>query len=463
MESKKNRQAFLSGIWYTVSNFFMKAMVFLVTPVFTRMLTREEFGLYHNFQSWLMIFTILITLNLEATLIRARFEYADTLDMYIASVLVLSTVSCMVWLLLFLAFHQQFYAWTGLGRFYLVCMCIYFMFLPALNLFLEQKRYFFQYRTAVATGFLVAAAGAGLSVCFVSLLPDRLTGRILGQLLPTVAVGSILYIYIIGKGKKICFSYWIYALKICVPYIPHLLSLSLLNSVDKLMIRRICGASDTALYSLAYTCGAVMTLLMTSLNGAFVPWLGERLAGRQFAEIRKVSAGYILVFSAAAAGMMLVAPEILYVLGGKSYMEARYVMPPVVMGCVAQFIYTLFVNVEQFQKKTVGMAFASISAAVFNYVLNLYFIPRYGYLAAAYTTLTGYLWLMLIHMMIVKKTGYGRVYDECFLFQVTVVLLCFMAAQNVLYDFFVIRYLCLAVYILFCIRVFFKKKGDICR
>ena len=41
----------------------------------------------------------------------------------------------------------------------------------------------------------------------------------------------------------------------------------------------------------------------------------------------------------------------------------------------------------------------TITAAAINILLNLIFIPEYGYQAAAYTTLAGYIILMLLHMI----------------------------------------------------------------
>ncbi len=99
-------------------------------------------------------------------------------------------------------------------------------------------------------------------------------------------------------------------------------------------------------------------------------------------------------------------------------MEAKYVMAPVTMGCACQFIYTMYVNVEQYLKKTTGMALASVLAAAINVALNYVLIPKFGYLVAAYTTLIGYLCLMLMHMFLVKRIGMKNVYNNI------IVLLC---------------------------------------
>ena len=48
------------------------------------------------------------------------------------------------------------------------------------------------------------------------------------------------------NGKKIDPSCWKFALKISIPYIPHLLSLSLLHSTNKMMITKMCGKEQNA-------------------------------------------------------------------------------------------------------------------------------------------------------------------------------------------------------------------------
>lgn len=169
------------------------------------------------------------------------------------------------------------------------------------------------------------------------------------------------------------------------------------------MITDLCGEEYTAIYGMAYSCGAIITVLITALNTAFAPWLGEKLHEDKLEEVRRFSYRYVLLFLYLAIGVILLGPEILLVLGGKSYGQSVYIMSPIVFGCMCQFLYAMFVNVEQFKRKTVGMAFASMTAAGINYALNYIFIRRYGYTAAAYTTAVSYLVLLLIHMLLVKQ------------------------------------------------------------
>ena len=443
-------------MWYTVSNFLTKSIGFITTPIFTRLLTHAEFGDFSNYTSWLSIFMIFVSLNLESTFISARYDYEKEFDEYILSTLVLSSISTAIWFFVLNINPQKVVGFLGMEREYIICMMVYLLFIPAINMFQTREVYYFRYKMSVLISMIISVGTAVVSVLLVIGMENRLDGRVFGSALPTILLGIIIYIYLIKRGKRVKVSYWKYALPICLPFIPHLLSMTVLNSMDRIMIKSMCGSEDTALYSLAYTCGTIITVLITSLNTAFAPWLGEKLHEEKHEEIRSFSKKYILVFMVMAIGIMLISPEVLLILGGKSYLAAIYVMPPVACGCMCQFLYTMFVNVEQFKKKTIGMAFASVSAAVLNYLLNLLFIPRFGYVAAAYTTLAGFLWLLIIHMLLVRRIGLREVYDNSFVFKAVGISIVATAGITFLYQVNWIRYIIIAAYIL-VVLYFFKK------
>lgn len=444
-----NTKALKSGVWYTAANFLTSSIGLITTPIFTRLLTKADFGAYSNYTSWLSIFSVLLTLNLGTTFISARFDYKDKFDDYISSSLILSTLTILLGTIIVNILYVPFRDKFGIDRIYLNCMMIYLAMSSAIAMFQTKERYEFKYKISVFVSLLITISTSVLSVLLVTILNDKLEGRIFGAALPTIIVGFIIYIYLLRNSQNIQIKYWKYALPIALPYIPHILSMSLLNSMDRIMITDICGKEQNALYSLAYTCGSIITILVNSMNTAYSPWLGHKLnedTNESFIEVKKFSRVYIGVFSFVCIGIMLVTPEVLLILGGKQYMESKYVMPPITCGVSCQFLYTMFVSVEQYKKKTVGMAIASVSAALLNYGLNAFFIPRFGYIAAAYTTLAGYLWLLAAHMFLVKRLGYAKTYDYKFVIGVTALLLAITAGVNFIYNYTIIRYAVILVY-----------------
>lgn len=446
MQTNNNIKAFKSGIWYTGANFITKSIGFITIPIFTRLLSHNDYGLYSNYTSWLSTLTVFVTLNLVASFISARFDFEKDFDGYVSSTLVLSSFVTAICAAVINLFPSFFTGLTGVNQRYINVMIVYLLFYSAVDMFQARERYYYEYKISVLISFLIAFSTAIISVLLVVSFENKLSGRIIGSAFPTIVIGAILYLILVWRGKKVDFSYWKYALPICFPYIPHALSLSLLNSMDKMMITKICGPEENALYSVAYSCGAVITLLITSLNTAFSPWLGEKLSQEKYGEIRKISKYYIALFVFGTCGIMLLTPEFLFVMGGKSYREAIYVMPPVAFGCVCQFLYTMYVNVEQFRKKTIGMAIASITAAVSNYLLNSFFIPRVGYIAAAYTTLASFVLLLLIHMLLVRHMGLQRVYSTKVVFLVLLFMSIYTIFIHVLYLNNIIRYVMIVLY-----------------
>ena len=90
----------------------------------------------------------------------------------------------------------------------------------------------------------------------------------------------------------------------------------------------------------------------------------------------------------------------------KSYHEALYVIPPVAMGVYFMYLYGLFSNVEMYHGRNKYVMIASVTGAVLNLILNAIFIPLFGYIAAAYTTLVCYIVYSSMHFMftqVIKK------------------------------------------------------------
>lgn len=458
-----NVKALKSGIWYIFSTILVNGIGFFMTPIYSRILSKTEFGLFSDYTSVLAIATIIVTLKLDATLIAARYDFSGDFDSYIFSMVCLSVFFVIFWIVVCNVFSSFFVSILGIDSYYINVMLIYLATLPAVNLYLARERYFFEYKKSVQLSIILSLATALVSVFLVVIMEDKLRGRILGYSIPTIIIGTAIIIWLVHKGMKISYVYWKYALPVCIPFIPHSLSLIVLSSVDKIMVTRVCSPEENALYSLAFTCAMVITMLLSALNSAYGPWLGEKLHLKEYSLIKKVSKVYMLGFMGLSIGFILVAPEVIALLGGKAYSDGIAVFPPVAAGCILQFFYCLFVNVEQYEKKTVWMAVASASAAGLNFLLNSVLLPKYGYISAAYTTYIGYLWLLLAHMLIVYKYGYKDIYSYKLVALMIAVCTAIMPMATLLYNHSVLRYCLIGVYIIFFCLVINKYKKNILR
>lgn len=434
-----------SAAWYTASNLIVKGLGFIMIPVFTRLLTHEEFGLYNNYLSWLSVMTIVVTLSLESTLISAKKDFQDDLGSYVFSMMVLSMTSAAAWLLLAIMFSSQFEFLLMLKSEYVLSIFFYLVFFPVVTLFQTWERFTYRYRVSVAVSLLLAVGVALLSVSLTLVCSTSVDGTIAGRILPAIIVGTGIFAWMAKSRYKLRVRYWRYALPIAWPFIPHLLAMTLLAAMNKIFVMRYCGADANALFSLANSCGMLVSILVTSLNSAFSPWLGDKLAQNRLGDTRGFSRPYVTLFCGGAILVPMTAPEVLLLLGGEDYLAAASIIPPMSMCCVLQFAYCMYVNIEQYEKKTKGMAVASLSAALINALLDIVLIPRFGFLSAAYASVFSYAWLLLAHMFLVKRLGMFGAYDNKFICGVVCAACAFMAASSLLYSVTWVRWVALVV------------------
>lgn len=456
-----NRNIAKASMWYLVSSFITKAISFLTTPFFARILTTDEYGYYSNFATWVVLLTIIAGMSLHSTLIRARFDYKDDFEKYIFSMLILGSLFTTIFFALIFANSSFFSSLFVLEKRYLLLMYGYILVSPAYDMFLNEQRYKYKYKLVVALTIFTVVVNVALSFLLIAVMDDHLLARILGSYCPLFVVALVIYIRYFIKARGGSIVYWKYALPIAIPFVFHLLSSNILGSSDKTMITRICGARDNALYSMAYNLALIVNLMWSSLNNAFAPWMTEKLNTKEYGTIQKVSYPYIIIFIYLLVGMMLVAPEAILLLGGEKYYEAIYVVPPVMYGYYYMLIYSLYVNIEQYEKKTIGMAVATAIAALTNIGLNIIFIPLFGFIAAAYTTLVGYMLLTIIHFYLVKNMKLQNIFNTKFIVVSALLVGSLTAGITILYSLNIIRRVIIVLYVISIIVLVIKNGSKI--
>lgn len=429
-----------AGIWYTVANFLSKGAIFLTTPIFTRLMSTEQVGAFANINTWFYVLVYITTFELSTSMTLARFDFKESLDEYISSILFLGTMItavCYSVVLLKFEFFCELFSMRGYA---LHIIFIYFLVYPAMLVYQAKNMFQYKYKASAIISIVTLLLSVGCALVMTLVTEDRLWGRTVGYYAPSILCCAVVYVYLMLKGKRVKTKYFKYALVIAFPMIWHSLSMHILHAGDKMVIVKYLGDSANAMYSVASNCSVIASVLWTSMNSAWSPWATERMDSGETDEMKKASHGYILLFAVVVLGLLMVTPELLWLMGGEAYMEAKGVITPIIVGCLCQFVYSLYVNVEFFLKKQKRIALGTILAAILNIVLNIIFVPRFGYIAAAYTTLFGYLMLFLFHAGSLKLLGKMHWYDNKFNFAIVGIFLLLIPIFNVLYEYNTVRY-----------------------
>lgn len=438
-----------AGLWYTVCTFIFKALAFITTPFFARYMTKAELGSFTDFASVASILLVITSFDLAQSIIRSKTEHEEDMDSYIWSILSLSTIWTLIVYAVMLLFPSFFSQFLKMDWKYIHILFWYLLAAPPYTMLITKQRAFYQYKRFALITCTMAVSGTVMALVMVLLMQDNLAGRIIGFYSPQIMVGAIIFIYLAVKGKKIKFAYWKYSAKLCIPLVPHNLSLHILGVSDVLLITRLCGQEYTAFYSIAYSAYHIASALFDALNKAWSPWLIDSLHQKNYEQIRKVSKIYIAVFAMMIAGILLLVPEIIWVLGGDQYQRSIYCLPALITSCAFLFIFTMYVNIEFYEKKTIGVSVATMVGTLINIVLNVILLPlspENSFIIAAYTTLAGYMVLFVIHFFIVKHMKMDHVYDIKFIICILAGVMLFAGVMNLLYSYTIVRWCIIAVY-----------------
>lgn len=441
-------KALRAGVWYTVSNISTKAIMVISTPIFTRMMTKHDYGVTATFTSWYNLFVTFCTLNLQYSIGRAKIDYPTRLNEYVGTMQIIAGLASTVLAALGLLFLRDTAVLLELPHQLVILLMIYLIAAPTITLYQSKFKYQYRYKENILITLYTTVASVVLSLALVSLLSEnRYNGRVLGIVLPTVLLSAGLWLQAWRK-------YWLkwdtgfvkYGLDISLPLILNGLSLSILGQSDRVVITKICGSEPTAVYTIAYQLSILVSLVLDSIGQAWLPWFHDTYAAGDYAGIRKNMKPLILFGCYIGLGCVTIAPEAIYILGGDSYRDGIWVVAPVTLGLVCKFIYANYEHIELHLKKTAYIGVGTAAAAVLNIVLNLIYVPQYGFAAAGYTTFFSYFVLMIIHYFITTRLLRVRIYDNKFMFAMLAGVTLAAFAMMRLYQWIIPRY-CIIVII----------------
>ncbi|MDD6175929.1 MAG: oligosaccharide flippase family protein [Firmicutes bacterium] len=395
-----------AGLWYTVGNMMIKGITFLSIPIFSRIMSQEDYGLYNTFLSYASILTIFLGLALNTSIKNAKYDFPEKLNSYCSSLSLLILCNTVLVAVLSAVFSAQLGAFAALGGGMAVLMVADSFGNAMLTFYNASLAVDFRYKEYLGLSFFYSINSILLSVLLIlGVFPENgYLARTLGSVVPLLLISGYVLVRLFHSAKpRFSGEYWKYGLKFSLPLIPHGLSQILLSQFDRIMILNTISETKAGIYSFAYNIAILYQVLSTSMDTAWTPWFYERMAAGDEAGIRKKTSWYVLLMSGVAVLLMLVCPEVILLMGGAKYAESKYSVIPIVLGMYFAFLYYLPAAVEYYYKKTKLIAVGTVCAAVINIVLNAVFIPLYGYLAAAYTTVACYILYFFFHLFIARR------------------------------------------------------------
>lgn len=447
-----------AALWFFVCSFLQKGVSIITTPIFTRLLSTEEFGQFNVFNSWLGIITIFVTLRLyHGSYTQGLVKYEDQRARYASSLQGLTLVLCLAWTIIYFLSRGFWNKLFGLTTIQMVAMFAMIWATAVFNYWAAEQRVILNYRSLVLLTVIVSVAKPVVGIILVRAATDKVTARIVGLALVEIVGYSWLFLIQMRRGK--CFFdkyFWKKAILLNLPLILHYLSQTVLNGADRIMISDMVNDDKAGIYSLAYQISQVMTLFSTALTQTLTPWIYQKIKSNHAEDIAKISYATMGIVAAVNLLLILVAPEVVRVFAPPTYYEAIWVVPPVALSVFFLYCYDVFSKFEFYYEKTHYVMVASVLGALINVITNYIFIKMFGYGAAAYTTLFCYIFYAIAHyiaMSVIVKQFIGnvKIFDSSKMILFSIGYVGIGLALMITYMNNVVRYATIAVLAILCI------------
>lgn len=406
--AKESNKVVNAGIGYTIGNIFIKGISFLTIPLYTRLMTTGDYGIYNTYVAYVGIVTFLVCLGMDPTLKNAEQDFPERRQTYLSTVYILTLLSTAIFLVVLFVGGGTVSRFLGLEKPILYLMVLNAEAAAVVNIYNIKLSLSYSSRSYLKIAFFQTFVGIALSIALMLTLfeKDRYLGRIIGTMIPAVCVGVIiLWNSVVNLNYSARFDKGMaaYSLRLGIPLIPHLLAQIVNAQFDRIMISRLVGYAQSGIYSFTYNIAVILQIVYQSLDNVWSPWFFQRMAKAEYEKIKKSSKKYTALIAFFAVSLMTISNEFIMLFSTQAYWSGRMLAVILIEGIFFLFLYTLPVGVEYYTKNTKYIAFGSILTAILNVVLNYFGIKYFGYEAAAYTTLVSYIALFVLHWTIANS------------------------------------------------------------
>lgn len=393
---KKNLNSSLTTRTLVVAlgSILTNAIAMLTAPVFTRLLSTSDYGVFSVFMSWVNILAIVLSLQTRGTINNGKIEFEEKdYEQYCADIYNLSFVVFVAASIIFLLFDDKI-----AGMLKLPVGCVFLLIVNACG----------SYMLAFITGYLTieekvtdslkisvvyTVLSTVLSIVFISSgFCTGYNGRIWGYTIPHILLIVYTFIYF-NRFTKIGYrkNNVKYCLMLSLPLIMHGLSGIVLGQSDRIMLLSMQSESIAGIYSFCYTIALPVSVVYGALNSTWVPNYYLYMAEKKYDKIEKHHNRYMFLVVGITCGYILIAPEMVKLLSVKEYWSGINIMPLVIAAYFFNFLYLFPANYEFFLKNTKYIAISSTISAIVNIVLNYLLIPKIGMYGAAIATIISYI------------------------------------------------------------------------
>ena len=391
---------------YLLATIATKALAFISIPVYTYLLTVEEYGIFNIFISTVGISTVLLTLNTEVAISRYYYDSSDILDFkrFVGTSVRLISIVFIIMSIVLVVFSKPLSQYLNLDVPLTIAIIPVSLYNIVNSIFQQIYQPLLQSKKIAAVSSIQAYLSFALSVVAILLLDDK---KYYGQVFGTIAAMIIIGSYSLRQIKPYYERYYSkehikYLLHYSIPYLPYSLSGILLAQFGKLIMGQKEGFESAGMYSFASNIASLMLVLISVIHSAWNPFYFQNMKDSNY---KKIDEDYDLIWRCTiicAILLILFSPELALLLGQPDFFGSLQIIPFLAVGyCFYQWSYVYMRNVG-YAKKTIWNAGVVVSSGVVNIILSYILIDKYGDIGVSISFCLSYFVMLFLGWLVNK-------------------------------------------------------------
>lgn len=400
--NKRNNYLLKNTFIFTIGNLATKVINFFLIPLYTNILTTNEYGLVDLITTVSTIAVPILTLNVMESVMRFNLDKdADHDEITKVGIIVLFFTTLIGFVLIPLA--NLFSVLKGFGI-YIYIFCITSSSCQIFLCDLRGKEKLLQYSLGnVLNTFFIAI----FNIEFLVVMKMGIKGYLMAYILSNSIV--TMYAFIIGKGykavvAKVNRTKLYEMLKYSVVLIPNSFMWWIMNSSDHLMVTSMIGVAANGIYAISYKLPTLISTFTGIFNQAWsYSAIKEDDSSDISSYINAVFKSMIMIIMLIGISMMTFIKPFFRLYVSSDYYDAWKYTPFLIVGCVYLTLATFMSTSYTVNKDSIGFLLSGTFGALLNIVLNWILIPIIGVYGAALATCISYISVFVFRLYHTRK------------------------------------------------------------
>lgn len=402
---KKNVELVKNTIIILLGKICTQFLSFFMLPLYTNYLKTSEYGLFDLITTYVILFTPVISLQLESSIFRMLIDSRKNekqkkliISNGVLMIFKSSIIIGILYIIISIIFNVKY-------KYYLLLIVLFTL---VINTLLQIARGLGKTINYAVSSIVVGITNILLSIVLIVFFKMGLKGLFIANIISNF-LGCIylflhlkIYSYISFKNNDSKISKEM--LNYSLPLLPNGIMWWVINVSDRTIITLFLGTAVNGIYAVANKFSTLFVSLYNVFNLSWQEQATLYIDDKENESFYSETFNNMLkIFSSIGVMILVCLPILFNLLVGKEYASAYKYIPILIIASIFNIIVAFLGSIYLALKKTKEVAKTSLFSAIINFVINIIFVKYIGVYAAALSTFMAFFIMTIYRYYDIKK------------------------------------------------------------